>query len=72
MPRWAGLTQAQALRPARQPASPAHARVCGGGSLALRALKVLGGHWAGSRQVTDGETERAIMRFPQEQGGNKN
>ena len=57
MPRWAGLTQAQALRPARQPASPAHARVCGGVSLALRALKVLGGHWAGSRQVADGETE---------------
>ena len=54
MPRWAGLTQAQALRPARQPVSPVHVRVCGGGSLALRALRVLGGHWAGSGRLQMG------------------
>ena len=42
MPHWVGLTQAQASRPAHQPASPPHACVCGRGSLALGASGSLG------------------------------
>ena len=42
MPRWAGLIQAQALRPARQPVSPVHVRVCGPvGSVSLRVSVLL-------------------------------